>query len=469
MKILIILFSIFYPTYAQQPKKIAIIGSGISGINAARLLLKNENNFKIDMYESSEQIGGRIQSTQFNNTNFNIGAILNVKEQRLLNSLIEEYKIEREKFVNSDSSGPFGIINNNTMTFEMGMSNIYNVMKLVWRYGMSPLSFKMTLDKFEKKIEAIYDRLEKKIAINTIEEVVGILEAKNLVNKSITDYVKEINLNEKYVNEIVKGAMLGIYNQDDMSVLSAFLTLVKLDKELFYIKGGNKQLVEAMMDTCMNSKNFKLFLNIDINSISKKEQAGIYTIKSKNETKEYDLVILAAPLSVTNINFTENLEYVNKFKKSPKATKMQITYIQGEFNTETFKRSTFPRKILIPETPITSAKINGIINFNGIYRLHSRMPIVESELEEENIFKKGFKVLKTHTWSYAFGKFEPIMSFIEIPGYRLDTRLFYTNAHEVITTSMESALASAVNVVNMIEEMYMIEKKDVKKDVKEDI
>jgi hypothetical protein len=462
------LFAILYTIYTQEPKKIAIIGSGISGINAARLLLKNENNFQIDMYESAAQIGGRIQSIQINNTNFNIGATLHVREQRLLNSLIEEYKIERENFVNSDSSGPLGIINNSTVTFELGTSNIYNVMKLVWRYGTSPITFKITLDNFEKKVGAVYDRLEKKIGFRTVEEVVGMFDAKDLVNKSIADYVREINLNEKYVNELLKGAMLGIYNQEDMSVLSAFFTFVKLDKELLYIKGGNKRLVEAMLETCRKSKSFNLLLNTDVKSISKKESAGRYTLKASNQTKEYDLVILAAPLSISNIDFTDNLQNLNKFKKSPKATPITVTYIQGELNTDAFGRATFPL-LLVPEVPITSAKINEIFNFNGIYKLHSSTPIVESELEKENVFKKGFKVLKTFTWSYACGKFEPIMNFENIPGYVLDTRLFYTNAHEVITASMETALFSAANVVNMIEDMYMVEKKDIKKDVKEDI
>jgi hypothetical protein len=58
--------------------------------------------------------------------------------------------------------------------------------------------------------------------------------------------------------------------------------------------------------------------------------------------------------------------------------------------------------------------------------------------------------VKDFHWNFSCGKFDPILNFSDIPGYVLDSRLFYLSAHESITASMEMSLISSVNIANLI-------------------
>jgi hypothetical protein len=441
----------------QQIKKVAIIGSGISGTYTAKLLLANKNELEIDMYESGTKPGGRIQSISFNNTVLDVGGFLFQGRQKLINGLVDEYKLEKEILLENEQGSCVGILSNKTIKFELGKSDIYNTMKLVWRYGMSPMQLNMKIEEFENKREMLYNMLHKKIIFRNNEELVNMLDMKEIANKTMSEYIQELGLSDKYVSEMVNTTLRAIYNQDDMSVLSAFSAMVKLRDQQLHIKGGNQKLIEAVLDECKKSSNFKLLLNNDVKSIGKKDPAGRYILESSKGSNEYDIIILAAPLSVSKIEFTDLLQHLNKFTNTPKEVAVHVTYIQGELNSDTFKTTTFP-EFLLPEECLTSAKIVSIFNYNGMLRVHSLNKINESELAKEEIFKKGFKILSTFSWSYALGELKPVRNFADVPGYMMDTRLFYTNAHEILVSSIESSLWSAKNVVNMIEDMYLIKK-----------
>jgi prenylcysteine oxidase/farnesylcysteine lyase len=459
-----IIFTLILFSYilSQQVKKVAIIGAGLSGVHTAKLLLSNKN-LEIDMYESGTIPGGRLQSITLNNTVLDVGSMLFIKGQKLINELVDEYKLEKETLISDEYSSPFGILSNRTIKFELGKSYIYNTMNLVWRYGMSPVWLNNKIEDFADKLGTLYKLLDKKIVFRNIEELISLLDMKDMVNKTISEYIQELGLSDKYVSEMVNTTLRAICNQDDMSVLSAFSAMVKLNSEMLRVKGGNQLLVESIIDKCKKAKNFKLHLNTNVQAIGKKDPAGRYILESSKGSNEYDIIILAAPLSVSKIEFNDLLQHLNQFKAYPKATPLQVTYIQGELNTDVLGITKLPQ-ILFPKESLTSAKIVEIFNYNGLFRLHSASKINANELAKEELFKKGFKVLTTYSWSYAWGQFKPIYNFAEIPGFMMDTRLFYTNAHEVIDSSMECALVTSKNIVNMIEDMYL-----VKKPVKEDI
>jgi prenylcysteine oxidase/farnesylcysteine lyase len=463
IKLAFFLISLSLNTLAQQTKKVAIIGSGISGANTARLLLQNNKDFKVDLYESGSQVGGRIQSIPYNNTVLEAGSVLFIKEQRLIYNLVDELKLEKEIIFTADSSSVVGIFSNNSINIEFGSSNIANVIKMIWRYGMSPIRMRMKIDEFENKLEPVYDMLEKKIPLRDIEEIISILDMKDLVDKTMSTYISEMGLNELYISEMLNATMRALYSQQDMTVLATFSALSKLGKELYHIKGGTRKLVDALIDICEKSKdNFKLLLNTNVISISKKDPAGRYILRSSVGSEEYDIIIIAAPLSVAKIEFTDLLKHLNKFNNLPKPVSVHVTYIEGQLNNESFGTNIFPQ-ILIPEQALTAASITAIYNFGGVYKIHSLGRLTQAELEKSKLFRDGFKVLYSFGWSYACGRFEPMLDFANIPGYILDTRLFYANAIEIIDVGMEEAIFSSQNVVNIIQDMY------IGKTLKEDI
>jgi hypothetical protein len=297
-----------------------------------------------------------------------------------------------------------------------------------------------------------------------MEELNSLLELDYLpMNTTLSEYIKDMNLNELYVAEMVNATLRAFFNHQDKNVLSAFLILGLLGIPEYQIKGGNSKLINAIVDDCKKSKNFNLLLNTEVQAISKSTEGGRYNITSSKGANEYDLVVIAAPLSTTGVKFNDKLDHLNKFRKSPTANPSQVSFIEGELNENTFQTTKFPRK-LIPLNLLTSAKITGLFNLgNRLFRVHSATKIHQNELEALNIFKSDFKIINTHSWSYASARFDPV-NVSELPGYELDKGLLYTNAHEPVDTSMECALISSTNLYNLIEEMYSGKTKDVKRD-----
>src|SRR5690606_38072339 len=115
-----------------------------------------------------------------------------------------------------------------------------------------------------------------------------------------------------------------------------------------------------------------------------KDTNGTYTIRTGTldlTGKKYDLVVIASPLSITDISFTGGLEHLNRYKNTPKANPIYVTIVEGEFNEDFFKTNSFP-KIIMPNQRLTSAKIGTIFNFGKIKRVHSIGKINKDELEK---------------------------------------------------------------------------------------
>jgi hypothetical protein len=442
---------------SKQLKNVAIIGSGISGLNLARILLKN-TEFQIDMYESGSKIGGRIQSVPFNDTPLDVGSLSFHEGQQLINRLIKEYNLEKEPVGDKDMN-PMGFINNTSIVFELSNSDLYNAAKLMWRYGMSVLMFQAQLEGFKSKLSDIYKVLEKKIAYKNLVEFNKLVSIDLPTNVTISQYIEEMNLSDLYVTEMVKATMRSYYNHDDMNVLAAFLTLAQVGQMEYKIKGGNKKLIKAMYEDCIKVNRFNLKINSAVKEITKNDSpGGFYTVTTSEGDKDYDLVIIATPLTVSGIKFKGLLEHLNKLTKLPKANPVRVTYIEGELNESEFGTNQFPRK-LIPINPMTSANINAIFNLGKVLRLHSVSEVNQSELEGLNILKPGFKILNTYMWSYGSGKYDPINES-DLPGYVLDSRLLYSNIHESVRSSMECSLICSTNLANLIEDMFLIKKKE---------
>ena len=450
--LIFLIFSIFSYCVSDERLKIAIIGSGIGGSNLARLLLKEES-YEIDMYEKSDRIGGRIDSQAYEDKVLDYGGLVFSDEQKLITGLAKELNLELEKLGDDNSSNQIGIMGNDTLYFEMGKSNFYNLLKLGWKYGTSPFYFKSRLDDFKTKFDIIYKLLEDKTTFRNIEELMKILELSNLVNITVSQLAKDLHLDESYTTDAIQNVLYSIYTQKDMSAFSGLLILSQLSGEYYQIKGGNLQLVKTILDKLKLLPRFNLILNEKVTHISK-HGTGKYSLHlgKSNMSKEYDLVILATPMSNSGISFSGSIEYLNRYANVPIGISKYVSYIKGELNYDYFKTKS-PPKILMGMEKLMTAKIYAIFNFGDFHKIHSERKLDYKKVDGLNIFGKGFKIVKDYFWDFSCGKFDHILNFSDIPGYVIDTRLFYLSAHESITSSFEMSLISSENIANLIFDM----------------
>jgi hypothetical protein len=455
MKYLLLVLS-FIQTLSIEKVRVGIIGSGIGGLNLARLLRKFEN-FKVDVLEAAGSVGGRIQTMHIDNKTLDVGAVVFKENDKYLNDLIDELNLKRVAHVYHDS--PVGIYGKEGLLFEMSSWDVINTAKLAWRYGLSPFYFKMHLDDFEEKHKLLYRLLDTGVSYKSLADMIHLIEMSNLVNITMSEWVKTLNLNNLYAEEMINATLNSIFNQNDMSAISGLFALSKIGKQCYRVDGGNGLIPRSIAEILSADHDFKLHLNTGVRKISKTDN-HTYEVSTgiMGETFEFDILVIATPFSISSIHFGNMLEHLNSFVNTPTPINLHVTYLEGELNPDFFKGAN--PKILLTKSDL---HIGGIFNYGDFFRIHSRNKLTKKEIEDLKIFK-SYKLLHDFAWNYACGKFDPILNFSDIPSFVLDNRLFYLSAHETITTGMDISLMSSKNIANMIEDLY-IEKKLKKDDI----
>ena len=107
-------------------KKIAIIGSGISGLSAAFLL---SNKFDVSLYEKERNLGGHTRTVNFNENNKKLSIdmgfiVFNEKNYPDLTSFFKELEI-----ITENSNMSFSV-SNKSLDFEYGGSNFNSLFGL---------------------------------------------------------------------------------------------------------------------------------------------------------------------------------------------------------------------------------------------------------------------------------------------------------------------------------------------------
>jgi hypothetical protein len=452
MKYLLLVFLVIQTL--SEKIRVGIIGAGIGGLNLANLLRKYEN-FKIDLIEAAGSVGGRVQTMHIDNKTLDVGAAV-FQDDKLLNELIDELNLKKESIINDN---PIDILGKDGLLFEMSNWNIINTAKMAWRYGLSPFYFKMHLDEFSDKMQLLYKLLETGVSFRSLSDMIHLIDINHMVNTTMTEWLKELNLNDLYAQEMINATLNSIYNQHEMAAISGLFALSKIGNQYYRIEGGNGLIPRTLADMLISHKDFKLHLNTPVRSISKTDN-NTYEVSSglMGTSFKFDILVIATPLSISSLHFGNGLEHLNSFINTPKPVNLHVTYLEGELNPEVFKHHHPNTLFSMPET-----HIGGIFNYGNFFRIHSRNKLTRNDLDNLNLFK-NYKILHDFAWNYACGKYDPILNFSDIPSFVLDNRLFYLSAHEVFASGMDLSLMASKNVANMIEDL-IIEKKLKKDDI----
>ena len=100
---------------------VIIIGGGLSGLYTGYNILKNTKNCKVVILEKEERLGGRIETFKNRNMSVESGAGRFHNKNKLLNELLEEFKLTDKKI--SIGSMKFTWNNENRETFKLENMN----------------------------------------------------------------------------------------------------------------------------------------------------------------------------------------------------------------------------------------------------------------------------------------------------------------------------------------------------------
>jgi prenylcysteine oxidase/farnesylcysteine lyase len=441
--------------------KVAIIGSGIAGSSAANYLLDGKNNIKVDLYEKSERLGGRIFSEVYQNVTLDHGAHFFILENKLIYDLVKELGLNFHEAVSVGET--VGVFRGKNIFLEFTSSSKFiTICKFLWRYWLSPIKVGSNINNLLKNFVTVYDILNRKETFSSLQEFVKKIKLEGLVEQSIEDYLLNIGVSQQYIDEIINALIAGIYHQHkEINAFAGVVNLIGANYKAYQITGGNSKIIQKLYEKFEKNSNFKLFKGKGVGTISKLDN-GKFTL-DVNPAEVYDKIIIAAPFLKTGINFINiNVSERNKMPKIFQTNKK--TYIKGATNPLFFN---LDNDYTMPKVLLSTNKTE-IFGISEIAKLKDDILVFVSDEENyekqigksKSIFMDGFQLAKEHFWEYAYPKLLPV-SKEEQPDFVIAENIYYINAMEVAASCMEMEMISARNIVNIIEnEINPVREKD---------
>lgn len=285
--------------------KIAVIGSGISGLSCSWLLSKK---YKVDLYEKNDYFGGHSNTksilTRLDNKRISVDTgfiVYNNKNYPNLSMFFEQLKVD------SFSSNMSFSVSVNNGNFEYGGENLSTLFSQRLNV-LNPYFWRMIFDILKFNRKSILDLEKIKDDGLTIDKYLKINKYSNYyiyrhlypmaasIWSSPIDKIKNYPF-KKFIIFFKNHGLLSINNRPQWKTL----------------KNGSRSYVKKII----NNPKISSFLNEKVYSLERKN-TKIF-LKSKKRNEIYDHVILAS-------HANDNLEYLKKPTKFEKSCLSKIKY-----------------------------------------------------------------------------------------------------------------------------------------------
>nr|XP_033804183.1 prenylcysteine oxidase 1 isoform X2 [Geotrypetes seraphini] len=369
--------------------------------------------------------------------------------------------------VRSRQASLTGIYNGEEFVFEESEWFIFNIIKLIWRYGFNFLRMYMWVEDLMDKFMRIYRYQSFEYSFSTVESLLHALGGNDFMHKlncSINETMQKAGFSQKFINEIVIPAMRVNYGQS--AKVNGFVGAVSLagtDPGLWAVEGGNKLVCFGLL----YSSKAQLILGT-VTSIKEKSRpqrtGGIlklyevsYQTAAGTLSNLYDIIIIATPLDhgMSNISFLGFNPPIVAFQKHFQQT--VATFIYGHINASFFgcqEHSDFSLSEILTTgnsklflnsigavSPVKSINDHTLkpASTACIWKVFSPESLTEEQLEM--LFTSYHAVIE-RKW-LAYPQYNPPE---KCPPIILHDRIYYINAIERAASAMEMSAIAAKNV-----------------------
>ena len=260
--------------------KIAVIGSGISGLSAAHFLSKKH---KVDLFEKNDHFGGHSYTVEVSSNNskekisMDLGFIVfNKKNYPNLVNLFEELQISYEK---SNMSFSVSLKNSNLEYSGSGISGLF-----ASKYNI----FNPNFIKMIKEIFSFYKMADK-------------MKKENIINQTLGEFLKSKKMSNYFIKFHIIPMVSAIwsmptdlaYEMPMLSFINFFrnhgLFKIKNRPQWYTVSGRSKTYVKKILEN-INGEYFK---NYKIRNVLRNKNGVRLYYGSANEYFEYDKAIFA--------------------------------------------------------------------------------------------------------------------------------------------------------------------------------
>lgn len=285
-------------------------------------------------------------------------------------------------------------------------SSYWNIAKLLWKYGYSPIRtqnlMKKTVGSFLKMYQPSHFPFD---SLSETAANLGLLSATAATGQ---EYLEANGISKHFAHDIIQASTRVNYAQS-LNQIHGLETMVCMAIEgAMSIKGGNWQIFGNMI----KASKANLLLNTSVTSIIKNHTSKTYAVKSttwasdlsttdKDDLTDYDTIILATPLQFSQITFNPPLPdpppptpyvalhvtlFTSPYTLSPSYFNLPLSTPEAEMPT-TILTSTSPSNSSPPFFSISTLRtITWPIPFVNQNGCSNNMPCA-TEVETEYLYK----------------------------------------------------------------------------------
>lgn len=458
---------------APLPAKVAIIGAGIAGASAAYHLCDQYGHagFEITIYEANSHVGGRVNSAKVYDGAYGqqveTGARSFYADDECIQSLIDETGLRRKLEPHYPLKKSVGVWDGQSFILQ-GEGDLKGKTwtdwaRYAWRYGLSVNNMRKWLSEKLPLFMRLLGRWE--YASPSIPEEIENLGLTAELKRDAWSFFQNLTSPE-FSRDIVQAITRAWFSQNlaTMHGLAALAALNPAPTDSV-INGGNHKLIERLI----RLSDVGLHLNSTVTKIQKspvrKYRLTVETpshhhdqSSSNSEEADYDLIIIAAPLQMANIEFDIDIQIA---ASSPRSyASRYITYFTSAnllspafFNLTT--GASMPSKIYtttstnLPSAPFFSIEhslasfgLDGCIaQTENLYRTVTASPFLDSTIlkllgqdPEIALEDAGVRWVHREEWKHAFLEYDGSAMLDNI---QIADGIFYAGFGEGVVSSLE--------------------------------
>lgn len=369
-----------------------------------------------------------------------------------------------------------GVWNGSEFVFEQSDANFdwWNVAKLLWKYGMSPIRTQNLGKKTVGAFVKMYGEPHFPFAsLTKVVEDVGLTAVTSVTGEK---YLRENKIEAPFSTDIIQASTRVSYAQNLREIHGLETMVCMATDGAMAVKGGNWQIFDGMLKRA--GANVLLEISVTDISLQQDETYAVKAISLASDSPSninpeiYDTIILASPLQFSNITLTP------KPAQSPPAidyvtlhvTLFTSPHLLSPLAFNLLPSAKVPTMILTTTSP-TSPKhdlpffsistLRSLTNPTTskkeyLYKIFSPAPLPPSFLPHLLGLSPDTPVSseKDITWQYlktwqSYPYLHPRAVFDEI---QLDKegRMWYTSAIEPFISTMETSSLMGMNVARLI-------------------
>lgn len=277
----------------MNKKRIAIIGSGFSGLSSAAYLAKE--GYEVHVFEKNAQLGGRARNFQKNGFTFDMGPSWYWMPE-VMESFFKDFQTSTKNYFELKELSPaFNIVFD--QADDLTVPNSYSELRTLFEMIEPGSSFELDnfMDEAKEKYDISFSKLIEKPGLSIMEYLEFDTIKQSLKLNLFSSYQKMVH--KKFKNPKLRALMefpvlfLGAKPKDTPSLYS-LMNYAGLKLGTYYPMGGFYSLVEAMVDVC-RLQGVTFHTNSEVSALNV-DDGQITSIRSGNMTMEVDGVVGSA-------------------------------------------------------------------------------------------------------------------------------------------------------------------------------